>query len=147
MKQGFPIELLSPDQSAICFFCAAFGGENDVKYLHEAGMKDVFLIDIDREKIKEVSYKYGYDFIGRDAFEVIDSGFFSQVDLIICDQWTNMDEQVNETYFDKFKSLAKKFLIIGISQKYIDSLKEKPPGEYYKRSDHEGGVYWRVIKI
>jgi len=147
MDCNFPIELLKPEYSAICFFSAAFGGENDVKYLHEAGMKDVFLIDNDLEKLKAVAEKFGYEFGHMNAFDLIEFDATPDTDIIICDQWTNHDDLINRVYFDNLLAAAQRYLIIGISRPYLDTLPEKPHGEYLKRSDHMGGVYWRIIKV
>src|SRR5688572_9983443 len=143
----FPKHLLYPGQSALCLFCAAFNGRNDVQHLKAAGLRDVILIDNDQDKLEELAAWTNYPAYNVDAFEMIEL-YYSEgqhFDLVICDQWTGMEQQIHGDYIEKLVAITKCHLIMGICQTYIESQGGRPPGSYYWRSNHNGGVYWRVL--
>lgn len=144
---NFPVDQISKDQSVLCLFCAAFGGANDVQHLYNAGFGKVTMVDNDLARLLEMRDKFGYKAICKDAFSVIDELIKNRIhyDVIISDQWTHHDALINEAYYEKLESIAQKVLILGISQNYLNQVK-KPKGNYYKRSNHNGGVYWRIVK-
>jgi len=142
---GFPSSILQPRFTVLSLFSAAFGGEQDVQFIHKAGVVDCELIDIDYNKVSALGEKYGYKYSSIDAFILIEVETF-QRNIIVSDHWTNQDAKIHGKYFDKLKSLATDYLILGISQAYIDTLDAIPEGDYYYRSDFQGGVYWRVIE-
>jgi len=146
---GFPSHLFSPETTVLSLFSAAFGGEQDIKFLHEAGITKVDMVDLDRSKLDALGNKFpGYVCSCMDAFKVIDSCVVESIryDVVVCDQWTSDDNKINDWYLDRLKSIASHYLILGISQAYIDTLISIPEGVYYYRSDFRGGVYWRVIE-
>jgi hypothetical protein len=147
--KGFPVELLQPHFTVLSLFAAAFGGEQDIKFLHEAGISKVEMVDNDRAKLDALAVKFpGYTCNCTDAFAVIDACVNANIrfDIVISDQWTSDDNKINDWYLDRLKRIGMKYLIVSVNQIYIDSLESIPPGEYYYRSDFRGGVYWRVIE-
>lgn len=143
MKAGFPIDVLTPDMSALCLFCAAFGGKQDVEFIHKAGIKDVILVDNDPIRLNTVSSKYGYNQFLADAFMLIDEINESETmfDVVVCDQWTPQDDEV-WSRLPRLKQIARKYLILGCHSDRLDA-----EGETYYRSDGNGGTYWKLIKI
>jgi len=149
IETGFPVEILKPEFTALSLFSAAFAGEQDVKYLHESGIKKVELVDNDRSKLDVLGSKFPtYVCNCEDAFKIIDLCCTSNIryDIVISDHWTSDDNKINDWYLDRLKQIAMKYLILGISQPYLDTLDSIPEGNYYYRSDYQGGVFWRVIE-
>jgi hypothetical protein len=145
---NFPEYTLEGIRTAACIFCAAFHGEQDVHYLKKNNVKHVLLIDNDVNKLVETAAKYDYPGMVADGFEFIDRCIAQKrtFDVVVCDQWTNMDARVWAKYED-MKKIATRYLIIGAVQVNIDNGLTLPPGEMVKRSDHLGGAYWHVTKI
>jgi hypothetical protein len=145
---NFPEHALIGASTAASLFCAAFHGEQDVKYLHAAGIKRVLLVDTDVNKLVETAAKYDYSGMICDAFEFISRCMEQgrKFDVVVCDQWTNMDFKLWARYED-LKKITTMHLIIGVVQVNIDNGLTLPPGELVKRSDHLGGAYWHVTKI
>jgi len=141
----FPDYLLNPKQKALCLFCAAFGGEQDVKPLRQAGIKDITLVDHDQPKLLAMALDHEWIRVD-DAFKFIEQ-LQSKFDIITSDQWTNQDQLIHENHLPKLRLLCKGWLILGISQTYIDTLAPNTIGNdvLIKRSNRNGGVYWRVI--
>ena len=144
MKTGFPTELLTPDDSILCLFSAAFYGLNDVRHIHKVGCKYVMLMDNDKVKLQIVAARYGYNYDCLDIFEWLKTTPNEVWDVIVCDQWSNQDELIHVDYFQTLQNMSKRHLILGCTEMWLQG--KRPLGEYYKRSDFNGGVYWRVVK-
>lgn len=142
---NFPSQVLKPQHKVLSLFCAAFGGQQDVRFIHEAGVKDCTLVDYDAEKLATVTYPYRK--VCGDCFEFIELAYHrgEKYDVIVSDHWTNQDTEIHWRYFDKLRKMAP-VLILGICQVYLDTLPERPEGEYFKRSAFRGGIYWRLIQ-
>lgn len=146
--RNFPLHEVNQQQSVLCLFCAAFGGENDVEHLYNAGFKNVTMVDINIAMLRGMNTRFGYPYIFTDAYKFIDeqAKLNKKYDVVICDQWSSDDHTINDLYFMKLRAITNNTLIVSISKPYIDK-HGKLPGIYYKRSDHKGGVFWRVVKI
>jgi hypothetical protein len=144
---NFPEHILKDCKTALCLFAAAYGGENDVQYIHKAGIKNVILVDEDKEKMKLMEH-FGYRQTIGDAFHFIDRAYISlwRYELIVSDQYTHDDFKVWALY-PELKKMAKKYLIIGVCENSIKKGLKLPEGELMKRSDYLGGVYWHITKI
>ena len=141
MKSGFPIEYISKDMTALCLFASAFDGKNDWQHLQKQGLKTVSLVD---HEWKEQN-QFGYKQITDDCFNFIEMNGKKQWDIVISDHWTGQDESIYPAFFAKMKTMAKKILICGISQEFMNKY-TPPSGELYFRSNHNGGTYWLVVK-
>lgn len=141
---NFPIEYVSDNDKVLCLFSAAFGGKNDVLHLVEKGVKNVYVLDNDYHKLIDLSRNTGYKMLYWDAFTYLNQAD-TVFDVIISDHYTNVDERIHKEYFERLKRMCRKWLILGIAQKYMDK-HGKPDGEYVQRSEYEGGIFWRVIK-
>lgn len=143
---NFPVELLHPDQKALCLFASAFGGGNDVRHLKFHMLKDVELVDNDAKTLREMDL-YGYKLTLGDAFKVIAEKVLNRekYDIVVSDQWTNMDELIHGKWMPELKALCRGWLIVGLSQTYLNEHPEYKPERMMKRSDYRGGVYWVII--
>lgn len=141
---GFPSHVLKPSHKVLSLFSAAFGGKQDVKYIHEAGVENCLLVDINAACLSRMDFPYQK--LCADCFEFIDKAHAKRekFDIIVSDHWTGQDKEIHGTYFEKLSQMAP-ILILGICQQYINTLPSLPKGTYYKRSDFNGGVYWRLI--
>ena len=139
----FPKEYLRPTDKVVCLFSAAFGGVHDVKYVHEAGVKDCIMVDWDEEKL--AAMKYDYTKVKADCFsfidECVDNG--ALFDVVISDQWTQQIKIINTDYLERLKKITKRVLIVGCSQLYLNDNEVKEPLMW--RSTHLGGIFWRII--
>jgi hypothetical protein len=145
MKTGFPKELFKPEMSVLSLFSAAFTGRNDVNYIKEAGCTNVTLVDYDIKKLSETSEKYKYNAVCIDIFKALENNeSLGGHDIVISDQWTQHDELIHVKHLDKLLKTAKKYLILSCNEYWLKGRRPEP-GEYYKRSDYQGGTYWRVI--
>lgn len=119
---SFPVELLRPEDSAICFFVAAFGGRQDLHYLRLAGLKDVIAIDNDSEKLHALIPQYPKDWTFSD-----DDGFAAirdiaakiaspavAADVITLDPWTGDMTQRVIDHLPVLSRLAKRVLVVGV---------------------------------
>lgn len=143
--RGFPIHVLNPKQKVLSLFVAAYGGQQDIVYVHKAGVKTCLMVDLNARSLSLMTYPYQK--VCGDCFQMIDKIFDSKekFDVITSDHWTGQDQKIHGPYFEKLKSIAPT-LILGISQTYINTLPYLPDGLYYKRSDYNGGIYWRLIE-
>lgn len=142
---NFPEYILKNAKSALCLFAGE--GFHEVKYINEAGIKDVFIIDNNYERIAELARRTNYIGFCENAFDWIErAGAPYKKDIVVSDQYTNDDIRL-WPYFEKLKSLANQYLIISVCQKSIDEGLKLPEGELLKRSTWLGGVYWHITKI
>lgn len=140
---GFPSQVIKRHHKVLSLFVAAFGGKQDVEHIRKAGVQKCVMVDIDASKLNKMNYDYSK--ICGDCFEIIDvihkTG--EQFDVVTSDHWTGQDEAIHGIYFEKLCAIAP-IRILGISQKYLNTLNSLPEGLYYKRSDFNGGVFWRL---
>lgn len=143
----FPEHILKGCESVLCLFAAAFGGEHDVEFIYKAGIKDCRVVDHDPEAMKKL-YHFGFKQTIGDAFDFItlacEIGW--KYDVVICDQWTGQDIQV-WGYYNKLKSITKKYLVLSVCQESLDEGLKLPDGELIRRSDFRGGIFCHITKI
>lgn len=139
MKTGFPKEYIKPSDSVLCLFAAAFGGENDVRHIADIGCREVMMVDTDRAELEDMELVYDYSIHCGDVFDFIQT--MGDYDVIVCDQWSVQDEQVHRIA-GYLKSHCR-VLILGCTERWLQG--SRPEGEYYKRSEFNGGTYWRVL--
>lgn len=142
---GFPSHVLKPSHKVLSLFSAAFGGKQDVKFIHEAGVKTCLMVDINAASLKLMDYPY--EKICADCFEMIDRIYErkEKFNVVVSDHWTGQDTKIHGEYFEKLRSIAP-ILILGICQTHINTQPSLPPGLYYKRGGYNGGVFWRLIQ-
>lgn len=140
----FPDLILRPEFTVLSLFSAAFLGKNDISFIHKAGIKQCTMIDIDLDKLIQMNKLFNYSYVCEDALKVIDN-CSERFDVVISDQFTNMNKDVWQRY-DKLKQITSKYLIIGVSGSFMKEYK-LPEGELYKRSENYGGVYWHVTVL
>jgi hypothetical protein len=140
----FPKEYIRSSDKVLCLFSAAFGGSQDVRYVYDAGVKDCVMVDND--KIKLLELKFPYTKVEGDCFNFIDECVKNneKYDVVISDQWTQQMEIINTNYLERLKQITKRVLIIGCSQIYLDA-GNIVTDLLIKRSEHMGGIFWRVI--
>jgi len=144
----FPTEILHPDRSVLCLFSAWYIGEHDVAFVHATGCMDVLLIDRDADRLQRTSVQYGYKSKCCDVFDFITLAIATgkKWDVIITDQWSDQDFQINVEWFERLKSICNKTLCLGYCKRGFNE-EFIPPGRYVQRSDYLGGVYWRIVEI
>lgn len=142
---NFPICEIKPTDRILCLFAAAFLGENDVQHIKQHGCTDVVIVDTDYGKLMQLADMTGYDAVCMNAFLYIDR-CDTMFDVVVSDQWTGMDGLIHGDYLEKIKAISKRVAIIGVSGSYADTA-NIDKGTLLKRSDHEGGVYWRVVHV
>ena len=152
----FPAELLRKDDTALCLFCAAFGGRQDAVFLRDAGLRDVTCVDIDGEKLNAMkpSFPTSWEWRQSDAFAVIDEAV-TQWDVVTVDAWSNLEDQVLSR-FDKLLSMTKRVLVVGVSMPRLEAMGIDPSRAsssllghnvtFRKRSSYLGGTYWIVME-
>jgi hypothetical protein len=148
MKEGFPTELITPDMSVLCLFSAAFIGFNDVQFIHQAGCRNVTLVDIDRIKLDETGKMFNYPVICEDILQALDDcKCYGKFDVVISDQPNgDCEKQIHTKHLYKLLNMTRKILILSCSQQNIAG--GRPFGEYYQRNaNYLGGIYWRVITL
>jgi hypothetical protein len=141
---GFPLQVIKPTDKVLSLFCAAYGGQQDVHHIFLAGVTKCTMVDIDDVKLKAM--RFSYDRLCADCFEIIDRFYVSgeKFDVVVSDHWTGQDEKIHGDYLAKLKVLAP-VRILGICSKYLKTQEKTPDGTYYKRSNFNGGVYWRLL--
>lgn len=122
--QPFPLEAMTGIRSAAAFFCAAFGGVNDVVHLRDRGLRDVTLIDANYERMVDMrrDYPETWEYLVGDAFEAVQKlGRERTYDLVVCDQWSQQFEQVALARFADFHRLANVFLVMTVVPRWADA--------------------------
>ena len=166
-KIHFPTRIIPKCSSAICFLCAAFYGQYDAVNLRK--IRNVSLVDLNEEKMEGMKtiYPASWKFIVGDYVEEIDRQVAggNTYDLVTCDPWSHMVEDVLITHFKKLYSMSNKFFLPATCQntflsKHNVAARKGPLSKFLsethglpvkvtkiiKRSDFEGGFYWILIK-
>tara|TARA_Y100000590_G_scaffold457128_1_gene609082 strand:- start:1585 stop:2196 length:612 start_codon:yes stop_codon:yes gene_type:complete len=156
-------------ESALIPFCAAFLGENDVKYF--INVNNVTLIDLDKDKIEimkneKYNYKSDWNFIIGDCWiemdKLIENNTF--FDVVSVDCWTTQIEEMINLHFKNIYKIANKYVVLIYSKEFDEKYglnKSKETIQAYiekkyefkvnlidmiKRSNFKGGIYWLVFK-
>jgi hypothetical protein len=135
-------EYISRDDKVLCLFSSAFGGLNDVRYVHKIGVKECDCVDLVHPSEMNI---YGYNLITADVFQFIDQ-CTKVYDIIIADPFTNKNGLMNLHCLDKLKTLATKYLILGITQNEIEAWEIKDVC-LLRNPNLASGIYWRIIKL
>ena len=107
-------------ETGATFFCGAFLGRQDVIYFYEGGVKKVYLVDHDEERIRTMQgiYPSSWTYRVGDAFavakELRKAG--TQFDVVCTDQWSLQSELVWIDHFMDFYSIARNFLILRFTK-------------------------------
>jgi hypothetical protein len=133
---------ISRDDKVLCLFSSAFGGLNDVRYVHKIGVKECDCVDLMHPSEMAI---YKYNLITHDVFDFIDN-CKTVYDVVIADPFTNLNKKINIGYLDKLKTLATKYLILGITQDEIETWEIKDVC-LLRNPNLASGIYWRIIKL
>jgi hypothetical protein len=152
-KVNFPTWVLDDCGSALCLFCAAFGGMNDVQYVWDAGIERVDLVDNDAVKMEALWEKFDRN---KWHFEICDC--FNEVgfrrwledisigdhrcDVTIADPWTDQVDAVLDM-LDDLKAITRKYIVLTVTDKQFDRLPDDVT--LVRRNNNE--VYWAVFSL
>ncbi len=168
-ERSFPCDILPECQSGIAFFCAAFYGRNDVIHLFNHGVQDLWLNDMDEEKLAVMGEVFGVEaqLLPGDSFTIAKNlrekgGSF---DLVLCDPFTNLMKRTLVDEYENFAGIACKWFVTGASGAMFAELGIEPTApaltDWLRRqghddalvdrlvmrnSDYQNGVYWVVLK-
>ena len=145
-RGSFPKYVLAHAESAAAFFCAGFGGRNDVVHLQKHSLGDVTLIDHDVDKMAALQQRCdpAWRYIVADAFDAAAELRQSRTyDVVTCDAWTNQFEDVALCHLDNFLALAKRYLLITLVPHWAD---EKGYGAHWFASQHKDVRFYRAIR-
>ncbi len=114
-RKKFPRYIFENATTGICFFCAAFYGRNDVIDLYVNNIKDLVLVDVDKDRIDimKTIYPKNWTFICESAFDysVKLNNEGKKFDLVFCDPWTNHVKNVYFSDFMPFYNLANNYFV------------------------------------
>jgi hypothetical protein len=163
------IALISEYTTAICFFCAAFYGRNDVIFLHDGGIRSISLVDVEKEKLEVMTsiYPTVTESFCEDAFEVAKRLRASgrRFDVVVTDPFTNLCSRTLVESFDDFEALTEKIWLCAVNGIELEELGlEKTPEAlqawltsqgrtrlrverlHLRNSGLSGGFYWLVLR-
>jgi hypothetical protein len=167
-QRAFPMRMMHEFQSVACFYVAQFFGKNDVIHVYKSGIPEVVLVDLDQQKLDHMTkiYPPNWELHHGDAIQVArrfaDAG--RQFDLVVCDPYSGMVQDILKDNLQPFRSIAKKCIMHFMSVEEMTRLADStdfdklaaayrkldPTArlvELIKRSSHRGGVYWAVIRF
>jgi hypothetical protein len=109
----FPTELLRPTDSALCPFCAGFGGQQDVAHVY-GKVEFVKGVDLDAEKLEAMRVTYPRaHFMVYDAFEYVCAPWALAEDVVTVDAWTGTADIRVRAMLLPLLRIAKRVLILG----------------------------------
>jgi hypothetical protein len=124
---AFPTAVLDGATSAAAFYCAAFGGRNDVAHYHRAGLPEVALVDRDGDQMArlQAAFPDEWDYHVGDAVEVAEQ--FASVDartfdVVSCDHWSSQFEWVAGKQLRTFYQLCNRHLLLTLVPRWADAL-------------------------
>jgi 16S rRNA G966 N2-methylase RsmD len=144
-REVFPRDALDGCTSALLLFCAAKLGAYDGVRVLERGITDVTAVDKHAGYLRAMRelYPREWDFVQADAWE-----FTAQAsrtwDFVSVDPPTDLAEQVAED-LDLWAALAERSLIVGTHES-LDPPEGFEVVELLRRSEHEGGWHWLVLR-
>jgi hypothetical protein len=165
-RDAFPLHVLDGIESAACFYCAAFLGRQDVIHVVDAPkLRELFLVDLDFDRLELMRERYRFEIAAAlstycgDAFEtaarIREMG--KQVDLLTIDPWCGPDMDAVLARLPEFAALAKKWLVVGCCQKWLDASADdvrkrtgvEAPVEMRRRGADGafGTTYWLVFDM
>ena len=168
-EQTFPCDILAGCNSAAVFFCAAFYGRQDVIHMLNHGVSELWLNDMDVEKLNKMAALYGAAnrLLPGDAYavarELASAG--RKFDVVNCDPFTNQMMNVLVDEYAVFSALADKWFITGATgllfaemgveataEALTKWMQSKGHADAYverlvqRNSSYQDGVYWVVFK-
>jgi hypothetical protein len=109
----FPLWVLDGVQTAACFFCAGFLGENAEQFIRDAGVTEALCIDNDGEKLAQMRALYPptWTFVDADCYRMLDELSGRKFDLVTVDPQL---DQMGDCFalLSKFRTLGKT-LVMG----------------------------------
>lgn len=141
----YPRKYLEGCETGLVLFAAAFMGQQDALWLHDAGVTAT-CVDHDADFLDRMQGLYPSDwyFVCADVYEYADA-VRGKWDVVSVDSPTNHFERCADMVA-VFCSLARRLVILGVG---TDTQVDAPDGwevvETIKRSEFEGGVYWAVL--
>lgn len=111
----YPREALPGLETALCLFCAAFGGRQDCVWVADAGLTGIG-VDLDQERLDAMAplYPVGWEFVCSDVWEFASRRFAegATYDLVNLDPPSNLFDWVAGDV-DLWAALADRLLVIG----------------------------------
>lgn len=166
----FPTELLRGARSAACFYCAAFGGRQDVIHVADAGVPEALLVDTDGARLGEMlpylEAAPGWSIRCQDAIEcarnLADVG--RKFDVVILDPFTGDSMARAMNSIQDFLTIATLHVVAGVSKDWFDAQGVPPDSggldrwadenivicdavRLVRRSDFRGGTWWAVLEV
>jgi hypothetical protein len=157
----FPTEYLRPGTTALCLFSARFYGRSDVIRVHDAGITQATLVDLDAKRLEEMRtiYPATWDYVAADCREFLrkDTGRY---DVVIADPWQTMAAEVAWDWLPKIMSMTTAFIVnyidemlatLGVASDDLDRLSEVVcertgvPVRFQKMMQRTKPVWWAVI--
>lgn len=146
VDQNFPHHALQGCDSALVMFCAAFGGNQDARWVRDAGLTAT-CIDLDQPKLHAMANSYPKDwrFLCGDVYE-FPASTTDMWDVVTLDPFTNQFDRC-AGMIDDWCRLARHAVVIGTG---AETIVEAPDGwevtGTYQRSTYDGGVYWTLVE-
>lgn len=112
---SFPKELLRETDEALCLFSAWYGGQQDAKFLRDAGLASVTCVDNDKKKLEAMkpAYPATWKFVEEDAFVAITRSSPGGFDVVTADPWSgDLDVQVR-AWLPRLVAITRRVLILG----------------------------------
>lgn len=144
---SFPVTLLSDCSSALLLFGCGKGGEYDGRYVRDAGVTDVTVVDHHRGLISAMrpSYPDEWLFVRADAWRFARS-CRRRFDLVSVDPPSGPISRTSTLDVVLWAGLAERHLLIGHG---VDMSPVPPRGwelrECIQRSGYLGGWFWTVF--
>lgn len=164
----FPVRVLAGAGSAACFFCAAYLGRQDAIHVHDAAVRDVYLCDLDAEKVAAMRaiYPAAWRFELGDAYRLAERLLRrgAQFDVVIADAWAGHADRLLTKTFPLWYGLARRHLVLMAPMPWFrtQGAEPTPDGaaaalrrlhrldvvveELVFRSDWMGGSWWLVVR-
>ena len=169
-EAAFPCAILAECQSGVAFFCAAFHGYNDVIHLYTHHVTQLWLNDIDAEKLARMGQLYGASerLLPGDSFALARqlAAKGQRFDIVVCDPFTNLMKRTMIDEFDAFSGLATKWFVSGWTGALFAEQGIEPTAAaltqwfhqnghpeavvdhlVMRNSDFKNGVYWAVFRL
>ncbi len=112
--------------TAACFYCAAFYGIYEVAKLHQAGIRRITLIDIDRLRIEHMKGVYPgcLEIVEGDAIATAEHWLANgrRFDIVTCDPWSSLQPNMVTDLFATFRNLATRLYIAGVNGDMVREL-------------------------
>lgn len=152
--QNFPHDALEGCETALILFAAAFHGDNDARWIRDAGLVGT-CVDTDGKKLTEmrVYFPRTWEFIDMDVYRLADEEWSPEFsacvrvwDVVTLDPFTNQFQRCADA-INTWCRLARHRVIIGTGP---NTSVTAPEGwritGMRERSKYAGGVYWTILE-